>query len=211
MVSARGRLGVVVLAAMVVATPVVAAWLVGRGVREAEASPTPFARLRADSSDGDAAAWAALPSGLHAAFALRELLGSVAAESLPLYECIQLPGRRDDEIRRRLQVRFVDSSAAVLFVIADHERGTLKRVEFVRRTPRSGQRGFIWDGVRDRTTSIWWFEGPRGLSRRDERGDVPRGSPIPRAVRGLGRQLLVAPCTASDTNSPMNPISGSRD
>lgn len=209
--SMRGRLGVAVLAALVVATPVVAAWLVGRGVREAAASPTPFARLRADSASADSAAWATLPEGLRASFALHDLLGSAAAGSLPLYECIQLPGRRDDEIRRRLQVRFVDSSAAVLFVIADREHGALKRVEFVRRTPRVGQRGFIWDGVRDRTTSIWWFEGARGLSRRDERGDVPRGGPIPRAVRGLGRQLLVAPCTASDTNSPMNPISGSRD
>lgn len=209
--SARGRLGVAFLAALVVGTPIAAAWLVARGVREAEASPTPFARLRADSVGADSAAWATLPSGLRAAFALHEILGSAAAESLPLYECIQLPGRRDDEIRRRLQVRFLDSTAAVLFVIADRERGVLKRVEFVQRTPHAGQRGFIWDGVRDRTTSIWWFEGPRGLSRRDERGDVPRGGPIPRAVRGLGRQLLVAPCTASDTNSPMNPISGSRD
>lgn len=207
----RGRFGVAMLAAMVVVTPVLAAWLVGRGVREADASPTPFARLHADSASADSAAWATVPVGLRGTFALHEILGSVAAESLPLYECIQLPGRRDDEIRRRLQVRFRDSSAAVLFVIADRERGELKRVEFVRRTARAGQRGFIWDGVRDRTTSIWWFEGPRGLSGRDERGDVPRGGAIPRAVRGLGRQLFVAPCASSDTNSPMNPISGSRD
>lgn len=207
----RGRLGVAALAALVVATPIAAAWLVHRGVREAEAAPTPFTRLLADSAAGDSAAWAALPEGLHTLFSLHELLGRPAAESLPLYECLQLPGRRDDEIRRRLQVRFNDSSAAVLFAIADRAQGTLKRVEFVRRTPQIGQRGFIWDGVRDRTTSIWWFEGARGLSRRDERGDVPRGGPIPRAVRGLGRQLLVAPCTASEANSPMNPISGSRD
>ncbi len=209
--NARGRLGVGALAALVVATPLVAAWLVGRGVGEAEASPTSFARLAADSAAGDSAAWATLPGAVRDLFAVHGSLATTAVESLPFYECLQLPGRRDDELRRRLQLRFVDSSAAVLFVIADRAHGTLKRVEFVRRTPRDGQRGFIWDGVRDRTTSIWWFEGPRGLSRRDERGDVPRGGPIPRAVRGLGRQLLVAPCAMSDTNSPMNPISGSRD
>lgn len=207
----HGRLGVAALAAMVVVTPLAAALLVHRGVREAEAASTPFTRLLTDSAAGDSAAWAALPEGLHTLFSLHELLGSPAAEALPLYECLQLPGRRDDEIRRRLQVRFVDSSAAVLFAIADRAEGTLKRVEFVRRTPQIGQRGFIWDSVRDRTTSIWWFETARGLSRRDERGDVPRGGPIPRAVRGLGRQLLVAACTPSEANSPMNPISGSRD
>ena len=208
---ARGRLGVVCLAAFVVAAPVVAAWSVQRGVVEAHAADAPFTMLLADSSTGDSAALATLPDAVAPLFALHRSLGTGAAVSLPFYECLQLPGRRDDEVRRRLQVRFADSSATMLFAIADRTRGTLTRVEYVHRTPRAGQRGFIWDGVRDRTTSIWWFEGPRGLSRRDERGDVPRGGPIPRAVRGLGRQLFVAPCVDAGENSPMNPISGSRD
>lgn len=209
--SARGRLGVAAIAALVVAAPVAAAWLVQHSVSVAHASDAPFTALLADSSAADSAAFATLPDAVRPLFTLHDSLGTGAAQALPLYECLQLPGRRDDEVRRRLQVRFADSSAAILFAIADRAHGTLKRVEFVRRTPRAGQRGFIWDGMRDRTTSIWWFEGPRGLSRREERGDVPRGGPIPRAVRGLARQLFVAPCTAAGANSPMNPISGSRD
>lgn len=208
---ARGRLGVVSLAALVVAAPAAAAWLVQRGVVEAHAADAPFTALLADSSAGDSAAFATLPEAVRSLLVLHQSLGTGAAVALPLYECLHLPGRRDDEVRRRLQVRFADSSATMLFAIADRARGTLKRVEYVHRLPRAGQRGLLWDGVRDRTTSIWWFEGPRGLSRRDERGDVPRGSPIPRAVRGLGRQLFVAPCAEVGENSPMNPISGSRD
>jgi hypothetical protein len=210
-VSARARVGLAAVAALVVAAPIAAAWLVHRELPEARAAEAPFVRLLADSAAGDSAAFATLPEALHALFSLHRVIGTPAAESLPLYECIQMPGRRDDETRRRMQLRFPDSSAAVLFAITDRARGTLKRVEFVRRTPRAGQRAFIWDGVRDRTTSIWWFEGPRGLTRREERGDVPRGGPVPRAVRGLGRQLFVAPCADSAANSPMNPISGSRD
>lgn len=209
--SLRERLAFAALAALVVGTPVVAGWLVHRDVREAHAAAAPFDRLVADSAAGDSAAIATLPDGLAPLFALHAQFRDGSARALALFECIQLPGRRDDEVRRRLQLRFADSSAAVLFGIADRARGTLKRVEFVRRTPRAGQRGFIWDGVRDRTQSIWWFEGPRGLSRRDERGDVPRGGPVPRAVRALGRQLFVVPCAEADANSPMNPISGSRD
>lgn len=207
----RARLGVAVLVALAVGAPVVAAVLVKRDVVHAHAAPPPWDALVADSAAGDSAAFASLPPGLQALFAVRTLIGTPIPESLPLYECIQLDGRRDDELRRRLQLRLPDSSAAVLFVVAAREEGTLRRVEFLRRLPRQGQRGFVWDQVRDRTTSVWWFEGPRGLSRREERGEIPRGGPVPRALRGLGRQLFAAPCADSSANSPMNPISGTRN
>jgi hypothetical protein len=210
-VTHRRNLGAVVIAAMMVAMPIVAAVLVQRDVPVAHAAAASFLTLAADSAPADEAAFASLPEALQRIFAVRELIGTDALDSLPLYECIQIPGRRDDEVRRRLQVRLRDSSAAVLYVIADRELGALKHVEFLRRIPREGQRGFIWDRVRDRTVSVWWFEGSAGISRRDERGDIPRGSPVPRAVRGLGRQLFIAPCADSSANSPMNPISGSRD
>jgi hypothetical protein len=210
-VSAHGRLGVGAIVALMIAAPVTAALLVHRDLPLAHAAAAPFLALAADSAQGDSAAFAALPSSLSAIFAVRRVIGITAADSLPLYECIQMPGRRDDEVRRRLQVRLPDSSAAVLFAIGDREFGSLKRVEFLRRTPAQGQRGFIWDRQRDRTTSVWWFETARGVSRREERGDIPRGGPVPRAVRALARQLFVAPCADSSANSPMNPISGSSD
>ena len=142
---------------------------------------------------------------------VRDAIGGGLPSSLPLYECIQMDGDDARALRRRLQLRFADSSAAVLYAVADRASGTLERVEFLRRTPRAGQRGFIWDRTRDRTTSVWWFESPRGFSRRDERGVLPRGGPVPRTMRALGRQLLTVPCADSASNSPMNPISGSRN
>lgn len=209
--SARGRLGVSAIVILMVMAPVAAALLVQRDLPLAHAASAPFVALAADSAPGDSAAFDALPASLRALFSVRSVIGAAAGDSLPLHECIQMPGRRDDEVRRRLQLRLRDSSAAVLFAVADRATGSLERVEFLRRIPYQGQRGFIWDRRRDRTTSVWWFEGASGISRREERGDLPRGGPVPRAVRGLARQLFVAPCADSSANSPMNPISGSRD
>ncbi len=209
--SRRARLGLGAVVALMLAAPVVAGVLVQRGVRVAHAAAAEWGAIAADSAAGDSAAFATLPDGLARLFAVHTLIGRRAPEELPLYECIQLDGPRAHEVRRRLQLRLPDSSAAVLYAIADAGSGELQRVEFLRRVPREGQRGFIWDHRRDRTTSVWWFEGPAGLSRREERGTLPRGGPVPRAVRGLGRQLFASSCADSSANSPMNPISGSRN
>jgi len=194
-----------------IAAPVVAALLVRRGVTEAHAATVDWNALAADSAVGDSAAFATLPPALTRIFAVHALIGRRAPDILPLYECIQLDGPGPDEVRRRLQVRLPDSSAAVVYAVADRGSGVLSRVEFLRRLPHEGQRGFIWDRRRDRTSAMWWYEGPRGLASRGERGPVPRGGPVPRAVRGLGRQLFASSCADSSANSPMNPISGSRD
>ena len=103
-----------------------------------------------------------------------------------------------------MRFRFADESA-VLYVVADDASGTLGRVEYIRRVPGRGQRGLIWDGERDRTTSTWWKETVNGLSRRVERGEVPRGSPLPRALRGLGRRLLLLPCEQESDSTVIAP------
>lgn len=205
------RIGVGALAALMVVAPAVAALLVRRGVGEAHAASVDWSLLAADSASGDSAAFATLPPALTRVFAVHEVIGRRTPAPLPLYECIQLDGPGTDEVRRRLQLRLPDSSAAVVYAVADRGTGRLGRVEFLRRLPQEGQRGFIWDRRRDRTSAMWWHEGPTGLSSRGERGPVPRGGPVPRAVRGLGRQLFASSCADSSANSPMNPISGSRD
>lgn len=207
----RERWGLAALVLLTAASPIIAGVAVHRAVPEAHAAGNPYASLAADSSHADSAAFAALPSGLIALLDVRDAIVADSSAEVTLHECIQGDGRDVAELRRRLQLRFVDSSAAVLYAVVDRASGALDRVEFIRRTPRAGQRGFIWDRRRDRTTSVWWFETPRGLSRREERGDLPRGGPVPRAVRALGRQLMTVPCADSSTNSPMNPISGSRN
>lgn len=173
------------------------------GPSRAEAALTPFEQLVADSAAGDSAAFAALPEPLIAFLDVRDALATIPADQPG---CAILPARREHELRRRIRIRFNERASAVLYVVADDESGSIGRVEYIRRVPGSGQRGLIWDAERDRTTSTWWTETTWGLSRRVERGEIPRGGPVPRALRGLGRQLLLLPCeTESDSTAVTAP------
>lgn len=172
------------------------------GPPRAEAALTPFEQLAADSASGDSAAFASLPEPLLEFLDVRE---AIAAMPEGETKCAILPARRDQELRRRLRFRFADQTSAVLYVVADDASGSIGRVEYIRRVPGRGQRGLIWDGERDRTTSTWWSETPTGLSRRVERGEVPRGGPVPRALRGLGRQLLLLPCELEPDSTAVTP------
>lgn len=168
-----------------------------REIPVAEAARTSAEQLLADSAGADSAAFATLPPSLGPLLDVRALLTAEALESLPMAECRILRPRREDQQRRQLRLRLEDSSVVLLLAVADREQASLQRVEFVRRTPQAGQRGLIWDHERDRTTSMWWPEFERGVQRRGERGYLPRGGPVPRAVRALGRQLLIVPCVDS--------------
>lgn len=167
-----------------------------KGPPAAEAALTPFERIVADSLVGDSAALATLPPSLREFIDVRDVLTDSAAD-----RCDVMPSRQRHEHRRRLRLIFPDSSRVLLYAVADDSSGTLERVEYIRRMPSQGQRGLIWDGERDRTTSTWWGETRWGLSRRVERGDIPRGGPLPRALRGLGRQLMLVPCTAVEDST----------
>jgi hypothetical protein len=176
-----------------------AALLAATACGEAPAAESParttFERLAADSAHADSAAFAALPPALAPVLDIRGEMDPAAWPAFLLAECLDLTPRRAGEVRRRLQLRLPDTTAIVLFAVGDTASGALERVEFVRRMPRNGQRGLTWDGARDRTISLWWTEtAERGISRRAERGTVPRGSATPRALRGLGRALLAREC-----------------
>lgn len=159
-----------------------------KGPPAAEAALTPFERLATDSLAGDSAAFGALPPTLRDFLDIRVALADSATR------CDVMPSRHRHELRRRARLRFADSSRVLLYTVADDSTGHIDRVEYIRRIPLQGQRGLIWDGERDRTTSTWWSETRWGLSRRVERGEIPRGGPVPRALRALGRQLLLMPC-----------------
>jgi hypothetical protein len=171
------------------------------GPPEAQAARTPFEQLAADSALGDSAALAGLPPALAAWLDVRGLLTPSAQSSLALAECEQLESPDPTLTRRRLRLRLEPSEALVLYAVADADTGTLERVEFVRRRANQGQRGIVWERERDRTLSTWWRETPWGLSRRVERGEIPRGGPVPRAMRALGRQLLTMPCEGHAADS----------
>lgn len=153
---------------------------------------TPFERLFADSAAADAAAIATLPRSLRT-LDLRERLTpeGLAAHST---ECNLLPTDRRRETRRQVAMKLEDGSTVLVYVAADDSTGALERVEFIHRIPRHGQRGLTWDGRHDHTSSAWFPEPERGVRRRIERGKIPRGGPVPRALRAAGRQLLTLPC-----------------
>ena len=171
-----------------------AAMLACQGPPHAEAAVSPFEQLAADSAAGDSAAFAALPEPLRAYLDVREAIATLPELASG---CVILPPRTTQELRRRLRFRSAERDTAVLYVVSDAQTGSIGRVEFIRRMPGRGRRGLIWDAQTDRTSSTWWNEMSWGLSRRVERGEIPRGGPVPRALRGLGRQLLLLPCESA--------------
>lgn len=181
-------------AALTVALGAIVAAAACKGPPEAQAALTPFERLVADSANADSAAFAALPPALDGWLDVRELLTEPVRETLPLAECQEMEPIDAGLYRRRMRIRMADNTFVILYAVADRANGTLDRVEFIRRTPRNGQRGLVWESARDRTLSTWWNETSWGLSRRVERGEIPRGGPVPRAMRALGRQLFILPC-----------------
>lgn len=164
------------------------------GPRHAEAARTPFEQMLVDSAAADSAAFATLPPALSSWLDVRAYLAPERRAELPFAECRELDSPDAGLQRLRLQLRLPDATAVVLYAVADRGSGALDRVEFIRRTAGNGQRGLVWDAERNRTYSSWWREGSRGLSRRAERGEIPRGGPVPLALRSLGRQLFTLPC-----------------
>lgn len=167
------------------------------GPREAEAARSPVEQLALDSLAGDSAALATLPPALSAWLDVQPYLADPQHAELTLHECRELHSPSPELERRRLRLRIADTTAVVLYAVSDRATGALERVEYVRRSAKFGQRGIVWERERDRTVSTWWRETPWGRSRRVERGEIPRGGPVPRALRGLGRQLLLIDCAPS--------------
>ena len=155
--------------------------------------PGPAVVLLADSAAADSVAMASLPSRLRGDLDIRVLLSADALEDSSRAYCQPLSPDADAEVRKRLRGRWPDSLALVLFVRADRASGALNRVELVRRTADGGQRGYIWDRDAGETKAVEW---PADFGRPDTY-ELPEGTPTPLALRGLGRRLLVLPCTGA--------------
>ena len=150
------------------------------------------AGLLADSSAADSLAFRALPPSLRAQLDLRGYLTARALRDTSRALCQEMGHPSRTEERRRLRMRLGRDTTIVLFVRADRATGSLRRIELVRR-PRGGlQSGFVWDASSDQLHFIDWTADEANAT---TSAPVPRGSPAPRAVRALGRLLLVLPCT----------------
>ena len=143
-----------------------------------------------DSAAADSVALATIPERLRPDFDIQsQVTRDALRDSVSAY-CQPLSDRDDAEVRKRLRGEWPRGHLTVLFVRADRASGALRRVELVRRPPQGAQRGYIWDGDSDQTTAVEWTAG-----RRDpETYTLPPGTPAPRALRALGRRLLVLPC-----------------
>lgn len=177
------------LIAATIAAITVAIVLQGRRAPVSAAEMTLFEQLVTDSSVADSVAFATLPPSLASFFDVQREMAEGAAGT-----CELLESHRDGDQRRRVRLAMRDSGMMTLEVMANSGTGALARVEFTRRTPGKGQRRLIWDGPSDRTVSIWWNPANSGVRRRAEQGNIPRGGPVPRVLRALGRQLLTEPC-----------------
>ena len=183
----------------------VAAVLCAAGCTEtqsAEAALSPFEQLASDSLTVDSAAFASLPPSLRQWLDIREHLDALPDD---LAGCSELPPRHAEELRLRLRFREPDRSTTILYAVADRTTGTIQRVEFLRPLDNRGQRGLVWDAESDRTVSTWFSEASRTYARRVERGEIPRGGPVPRALRGLARQLVLLPCAPLDDTAATTP------
>ena len=158
-------------------------------VRGAEGPPpaTSPASLLRDSAAADSVALATLPATLREDFdvdaELQRARRNAAAEST----CREISDSTDVEIRKRLRVQETDN-LLILFVRAHRRSGELKRVELLRRVGQRPQRAWVWDVERAELEAVEWTDG------RQQSYTVPPGTPTPRALRALGRRLLVLDC-----------------
>lgn len=178
----RGRRMLAVALAVAAFIPVT-----GAAQRQSVPRPGPIA-ISPDSARGDAEAFEALPAPVREVLDIRRQLQPAGHD--PGLVCVPLSTTSDGSQRQRIQGRLADGLGVVVFARASRN-GVLSRVEFVRRLPSGGQRGYTWDAQGDATTAMEWPPG----STEAQSHPVPKGSPIPRAVRGLGRIVLTWTCS----------------
>ena len=154
--------------------------------------------LLADSATADSVALATLPPRQRGDLDLGPLLTEDALKDTSVALCQPLSEPGDPQLRHRLKGRWPDRLAVILFVRADRASATLQRVELVRRTVDSVQRGYTWDRDGDRTQAVEWPRtgGPA------QTYELPAGTPAPLALRALGRRLLALPCTGASPGQP---------
>lgn len=175
---------------LVTPAALIAALLAAVGACDRRPSPGGRAEAAADSALGDSAALASLPPTLARELGIGAVLTDVALADTAVVRCEPM-STGDGAARRRLRGRLADGSHAVLFVRARRRDGALQRVELVRRDSSASQRGFIWDAAHDDVQSVVWA---RAGAPRPETTTMPRGGPLPRGLRALGRRLLALQC-----------------
>ena len=176
------------------------------------------ARLAADSAAGDAAALAALPPALGEVLWLEPYLTDRYFAAADSASCVftdppgaggglGLPAGGE---RRRLEFPLPDSSTVVIGLRTDASRVGLELVELFHYPHRdfAGRRAFQWEADDDHTVEVRW---PPQLGGREERAPVPRGGPVPRALRAIARRALALQCTPEQERPRADTLDGAAD
>ena len=145
------------------------------------------ASLLRDSAAADSAALATLPAAIRADFNVEPEMQRAHRNGGAETTCREISDSTAPEIRKRLRVQ-EPNNLVILFVRAHRRSGELKRVELVRRADERPQRGWVWDAERAEMDAVEWTDG------RQQTYTIPPGTPTPRALRALGRRLLVLDC-----------------
>lgn len=151
-------------------------------VSSAQRPVIPLDSLRADS-----AAFATLPPVERSVLDVRDAITFASAD--PNVVCVLLSKTSEGSRRQRLQGKLADGTSLVVFA-RQSASGRLERVEFIRKMTTGEQRGFTWDTAGDLTTANEWKAGETSATTYP----VPRGGPVPRALRGLGRIVMQWSC-----------------
>jgi len=139
----------------------------------------------------DSAARATLPPSLAEPLAVDAYLTDAYIAATPGASCVVQSAPGASDVRRRVRAPLPDSSLIIAYVRAGAGDAELRRVELLRRSYEREQIGFVWDSQDDEPSVVRW---PYGLGRAPERALHPRGGPLPRVLRAMGRRLLTLRC-----------------
>jgi len=148
------------------------------------------ARHAAAEARADSAAVAATPPGLVDVLALDPYLRDDYVRTTPGASCVLQSEPSELEERRRVRAPLPDSALVIVYVRAESDTA-LGRIEVLRRAPSGDQIGVTWAAEGDEVAVVRWPYGPDAPA---ERGIYPRGGPLPRILRRIGRQARALTC-----------------
>ena len=149
------------------------------------------ARHAAAEARADSAAAAAIPPGLVDVLTLDPYLRDDYLRTTEGASCIVQSARGAPEERRRVRAPLPDSALVIVYVRSAADTAP-RRVEVLRRAGSGEQIGVAWTADENDVAVVRW---PNGLARPAEQGRYPRGGPLPRVLRTIGRRVLRLDCT----------------
>jgi len=155
------------------------------------------ARHAAAEARADSAATAAIPPGLVDVLTLDMYLRDDYLRTTEGASCVVQSAPGAPEERRRVRAPLPDSALVIVYVRSATDTAP-RRVEVLRRAGSGEQIGVAWTADENDVAVVRW---PNGLDRPPEQGVYPRGGPLPRVLRALGRRARALSCGRDDATA----------